>query len=55
MRGYLTAAETAERWNITTRRVQILCNQNRITGAIKESGVWLIPFGAYNPVRLKAG
>ena len=55
MRGYLTAAETAQRWNITTRRVQILCNQNRITGAIKESGVWLIPFGAKKPERLKAG
>lgn len=55
MRGYLTVIEAAERWNITTRRVQILCNQNRINGAIKESGVWLIPFGAKKPERLKAG
>jgi DNA (cytosine-5)-methyltransferase 1 len=55
MREYLTAIETAERWNITTRRVQILCNQNRIHGAIKESGVWLIPLGAKKPERLKAG
>lgn len=55
MRGYLTAIETAERWNITTRRVQVLCNQNRVNGAIKESGVWLIPFSAKKPERLKAG
>ena len=55
MRGYLTVVETAERWNITTRRVQILCNQNRVKGAIKESGVWLIPFSAKKPERLKAG
>lgn len=55
MRGYLTAIETAERWNITTRRVQILCNQNRVSGAIKESGVWLIPYGTKKPERLKAG
>lgn len=55
MRGYLTAIEIAERWNVTVRRVQILCNQNRIDGAIKESGVWLIPFSARKPERLKAG
>lgn len=54
MQGYLTAVETAERWNVTTRRVQFLCNQNRITGAIKESGVWFIPFTAKKPERLKA-
>ncbi|MCM1257959.1 MAG: DNA cytosine methyltransferase [Roseburia sp.] len=55
MQEYLTAIETAERWNITTRRVQVLCNQNRISGAIKESGVWLIPFSAKKPERLKSG
>ena len=55
MQEYLTAIEAAERWNITTRRVQVLCNQNRISGAIKESGVWLIPFSAKKPERLKAG
>ena len=55
MREYLTAVETAERWNITTRRVQVLCNQNRVTGAIKESGVWLIPFDTKKPERIKAG
>ena len=55
MHGYLTAVETAERWNITTRRVQILCNQNRVNGAVKESGVWFIPFSAKKPERLKVG
>lgn len=55
MHGYLTAIETAERWNVTARRVQILCNQNRINGAIKESGVWFIPFSAKKPERLRAG
>lgn len=55
MRGYLTATETAERWNITVRRVQVLCNQNRVNGAIKESGVWLIPFSAKKPERMKSG
>lgn len=55
MQEYLTVVETAERWNITTRRVQVLCNQKRITGAVKESGVWLIPFNAKKPERQRAG
>ena len=55
MREYLTVVEAAERWNVTTRRVQFLCNQNRINGAVKESGVWLIPFTAKKPERLKSG
>lgn len=36
----------AERWQLTVRRVQVLCNQQRIQGAIKQSGIWLIPFDA---------
>lgn len=55
MENYFTAAEAAERWNITARRVQILCNQNRISGAVKKSGIWLIPYGAKRPERLKSG
>ena len=55
MRDYLSTIEMAERWNITTRRIQILCNRQRITGAIKQSGIWLIPFDAQKPEKLKSG
>lgn len=55
MEKYLSVSETAERWKITPRRIQILCNQNRIIGAVKQSGVWLIPNGAKKPERNKAG
>lgn len=54
MREYLTAIEMARCWNITTKRVQVLCNQNRISGAIKKSGIWLIPFNAKKPEMLKS-
>lgn len=54
MREYVSVAEIAERWQLTARRVQILCNQNRIEGAVKQSGVWLIPFDAEKPERLSA-
>ena len=39
MEKYISVAETAERWNVSQRRIQILCNENRIKGAIKQSGV----------------
>lgn len=51
----LSVAETASKWEITTRRVQVLCNEGRIAGAQKQSGVWLIPSGARRPVRMTPG
>ena len=55
MEKYISVLETAERWNVSQRRIQILCNENRIKGAIKQSGVWLIPYGAKKPERMKSG
>lgn len=45
---YLTTAEVAVKWNITPRRVQILCKEGRIEGAVFK-GVWLIPMEAQKP------
>lgn len=45
---YLTTAEAADRWSITTRRVQVLCKSGRIKGAVYK-GVWLIPADAEKP------
>lgn len=55
MEKYISVLEVAKRWNVTPRRIQILCNQNRINGAIKQSGVWFIPYGAKKPERNKSG
>lgn len=55
MEKYVSVLEMAERWEITPRRIQTLCSQNRINGAIKQSGVWLIPYGAKKPERNKSG
>ena len=55
MEKYISVLETAVRWNVSQRRIQVLCNENRIKGAIKQSGVWLIPYGAKKPERLKSG
>ena len=40
---YLSIAQTAERWGISTRRIQILCGEGRVPGAIRIGSVWGIP------------
>lgn len=47
----INVQSAAQKWNISSRRVQILCNEGRIDGAIKESGIWLIPTSAPKPPR----
>lgn len=46
---YMTASEAAEKWNISQRRVQILCNQGRIIGIFKLGDAWAIPKEAQKP------
>ena len=47
---YASCAEAAEKWGISQRRVQKLCEENRIPGAVKFSRIWLIPKDAEKPV-----
>ena len=47
---YISVSDAAEKFNISKRRVQILCEQGRIEGANRVSGVWLIPTEAQKPV-----
>ena len=47
---YLTAKETAERWGVTSRRVQLLCEQGKIPGVTRLGKVWAIPKNAQKPV-----
>ena len=46
---YMTAQEAANKWNISVRRVQRLCKENRINEAININRVWLIPKTAKKP------
>ncbi len=46
---YLSARETAEKWAISRRRVQLLCEQGRIEGTFKVGEVWAIPTDAKKP------
>ena len=46
---YLSIKETAMRWGISERRIQVLCKQNRIPGIITIGRTWGIPDDAQKP------
>ena len=54
---YLSIKQTSEKWGISTRRIQILCAEDRIPGAIKVGSFWAIPDNAEKPKdeRVKSG
>ena len=54
---YLTSVEMSEKWNITSRRISVLCSQGRIEGVIKKGKTWLIPSDAEKPAdaRIRSG
>ena len=54
---YLSVTQTAQKWGISTRRIQILCNEDRIPGAVRIGSVWAIPGDAEKPqdARIKSG
>ena len=47
---YLTTVEMSEKWNITSRRIGVLCSEGRSEGAIKKGKTWLIPADAVKPI-----
>ena len=49
MDDYATIREIAEKWNLTTRRVQKLCSDGKIPGAAKFGRDWAIPKDAERP------
>lgn len=46
---YLGVKEIARIWNISERRVRVLCSEGRIEGAFKEGNIWNIPENAIKP------
>jgi hypothetical protein len=46
---YITAKEAAEKWGVSQRRVQLLCEQGRVAGAVRLGWAWAIPKEADKP------
>lgn len=50
----ITAAEAAQVWDISKRRVQKLCSEGRIYGAEKHGSIWMVPADAPKPSDARA-
>ena len=46
---WITPKQAAEKWGISDRRVQVLCANGQIEGAVKFGLVWLISKNAIKP------
>jgi hypothetical protein len=54
---YITVMEASEKWNLSARRIQTLCNEGKVEGAIKFGREWAIPKQNEKPAdaRIKSG
>ena len=54
---FLSTTQAAEKWGISSRRIQKLCSEDRIPGAIRIGNYWAVPAEAEKPrdERIKSG
>lgn len=54
---YLSIRETAQKWGLSSRRIQVLCAEERIPGVFRIGNMWVIPANAEKPndARIKTG
>lgn len=54
---YCSIRQISEKWGISVRRIQVLCTEERISGAVKIGYSWAIPANAEKPkdARVKSG
>lgn len=47
---YISVKAVSEKWGISERRIQKLCEENRIEGTLKFGRSWMIPKDAEKPI-----
>lgn len=54
---YLSIRQLSAKWGISTRRIQYLCADDRIPGAMRVDSTWVIPADVEKPKdeRIKSG
>lgn len=54
---YVSIKQLSEKWGISKRRVQTLCSEGRIPGAVRIGNYWAVPIDAQKPddARIKSG
>ena len=50
MIDYISVREASEKWEISERRIQKLCEENRIDGVVRFGRSWAIPKTAEKPI-----
>lgn len=53
--NYISVSDAARKWNISERRIRVLCSEGRIEGAAKIGRSWSIPDSAVKPVDGREG
>lgn len=49
MLDYISVQQAADQWGISKRRIQKLCEENRIAGAVRFGRAWAIPKDTEKP------
>lgn len=54
---YMTIKEAAAKWNLSERRIQEICELDKVPGVTKFGRAWAIPTKAEKPIdlRIKSG
>ncbi len=47
---YISVKDASEKWGISERRIQKLCEENRLKGTLKFGRAWMIPNDAEKPI-----
>ena len=55
--SYMSITQASEKWNLSKRRINTLCSQNRIPRVTRIGTIWAIPVDAEKPsdARIKNG
>ena len=51
---YMSAREAADKWEISQRRVAVLCSENRINHATMVGNMWIVPASAEKPIDVRS-
>lgn len=49
MLDYISVQQASDKWEISKRRIQKLCEENRIDGVVRFGRAWAIPKDAEKP------
>ena len=54
---YMTIKQASEKWSVSARRIQVLCAEGRLDGAVRFGRQWAIPIDEEKPTdaRIKTG